>query len=198
METDDIIIKQLQQAFEKKLLDEKVNKNKGELKTTFDWSAFELEMPWKFGVYDVSMDFPLDYSLHLREKSFRSGVLKFQEEDIIRFSLGGPSYEDEPKKVCEIMQNAMNKAKFQHQEVYNKYVLRMVDWSKQEYVENKIPSIVSFELGPFVWIVFNQHGAWPAIHRRSDLDDSNYLTYNQKGSDVFVWDNNRGMVRADY
>ena len=65
-------------------------------------------------------------------------------------------------------------------------------------IGDEIPSIVSFELGPFVWVIFNQHGAWPAIHRRSDLDDSNYLTYNRKGPNVFVWDNNHGMIRADY
>ena len=81
--------------------------------------------------------------------------------------------------------------------MYNKHVLR-IDWSRRSEVRDDVPSIVSFEIGPFVWIVFNKYGSWPAIHRRSNLDDSNYLTYNQKGSDVFVWDNNQGMVRADY
>lgn len=198
METNDIIIKQLQQAFEKNLLDEKAKKNKGELKNTFDWSTcLELEMPWKFGVYDVSMKLPLDYYLHPRKSTIKQGMWRFREEDLVHLALGGPSYEEEPRKVCEIMQGVMNGTKCRHQEMYNKYVLR-IDWTRQSEVGDEIPSIVSFELGPFVWVIFNQHGAWPAIHRRSDLDDSNYLTYNQKGSDVFVWDNNRGMVRADY
>lgn len=183
---------------DRSLLAEKLEKCNGELKNTFDWSTcLKLEMPWKFGVYDVSMKLPLDYSLHPRKSAIKRGVWKFEEEDLVHLALGGPSYEEEPRRVCEIMQGVMNGTKCRHQEMYNKYVLR-IDWTRQSEVGDEIPSIVSFEIGPFVWIVFNQHGSWPAIHRRSDLDDSNYLTYNQKGSDVFVWDNNRGMVRADY
>ena len=198
METNRLVIEQLRKAMDRSLLAEKLEKCNGELKNTFDWSTcLELEMPWKFGVYDVSMKLPLDYSLHPRKSAIKRGVWKFEEEDLVHLALGGPSYEEEPRRVCEIMQGVMNGTKCRHQEMYNKYVLR-IDWTRQSEVGDEIPSIVSFELGPFVWIVFNQHGSWPAIHRRSDLDDSNYLTYNQKGSDVFVWDNNRGMVRADY
>lgn len=196
VETNRLAIAQFKKAMDQQLLAEKLEKCNGELKSTFDWSTcLELEMPWKFGVYDVSMKLPLDYSLHLREETFREGVWKFDEEYLVRLSLARPSYEEEPKRVCGIMQRVMNGVKCRQQEMYNKYVLR-IDWIKQS--DNEIPSIVSFEFGPFVWVVFNKHGAWPAIHRKADLDDSNYLTYNQKGSDVFVWDNYNGMVRADY
>jgi hypothetical protein len=198
METNRLAIEQLKKTMGQQLLEKKLEKCNGMLKSTFDWSScLELEMPWKFGVYDVSMKLPLDYSLHLREETFREGVWKFNEEDLVRLSLASPSYEEEPRRVCEIMQGIMNGVKCRHQELYNTHVLR-IDWIKQSDFENEIPSIVSFELGPFVWVVFNKHGIWPAIHRRSDLDDNNYLTYNQKGSDVFVWDNNYGMMRADY
>ena len=124
--------------------------------------------------------------------------LRYGQKAYINYTgLDGPSYEEEPRRVCEIMQGVMNGTKCRHQEMYNKHVLG-INWISQTEVRDKLPSIVSFEIGPFVWIVFNKYGSWPAIHRRSNLDDSNYLTYKQKGSDVFVLDNNRGMVRADY
>ena len=198
MGTNELVIEKLRKAVDRSLRAEKLEKCNGELNNTFDWSTcLEPEMPWKFGVYDVSTKLPLDYSLHPRKSTIKCGVWRFREEDLVHLALDSPSYEEEPRKVCEIMQSVMNGTKCRHQEMYNKHVLR-IDWSRRSEVRDDVPSIVSFEIGPFVWIVFNKYGSWPAIHRRSNLDDSNYLTYNQKGSDVFVWDNNRGMVRADY
>lgn len=163
-------------------------------KTTFDWSlCLKPEMPWKFGVYNVSMELPLDYSLHPREELFKQGVWKVEEEDIIRIALEGITHAEEPKLVCNVMQSAMYAANCGQNAIYNTYVV-MLAGDPQE----KVPDLVKFECGPFIWVVFNRHGNWPAIFRKSDVDDSNYLTYCQKGKDVFVWDNSKGLVRADY
>lgn len=150
------------------------------------------KMPWKFGVYGVSMELPLDYSLHPREEFSKHGVWNVSEEDIITINLNGVTYNDEPNIICDIMQSAMHATNCGQNAIYNTYVIRLSGTSQ------KVPDLVKFECGPFVWVVFNGHGNWPAVFRKSDVDDSNYLTYTQKGKDVFVWDNNRGMVRADY
>lgn len=164
------------------------------LETTFDWSAcLKPKMPWKLDICDISMELPLDYSLHTREELCKKGVWKVEEEDIVRIALKGITCAEEPKLVCDVMQSAMHAANCGHEAIYNTYVVGLAG-DPQE----KIPDLVKFECGPFVWVVFNMHGNWPAIFRKSDVDDSNYLTYAQKGSNVFVWDNNRGMARADY
>lgn len=162
--------------------------------TTFDWSAcLKPEMSWKLDICDVSMKLPLDYSLHPREELSKHGVWKVEEEDIVHIALEGITCAEEPKLVCDVMQSAMHAANCIQNAIYNTYVVRLAG-DPQE----KVPDLVKFECGPFVWVVFNEHGNWPAVFRKSDVDDGNYLTYGQKGKDVFVWDNNRGMVRADY
>ncbi len=166
-------------------------------KLTFDWSSMlKLETPWKFGVHDVSMDLPLDYSLHPRTNLARSGVLSFLEEDLILMSLHSSSYAEEPHKVCELMWEAMQRTGCSQQRMFNKYVVEKSLRHKDK--TNTVPSLVTFELGPIVWVIYNAFGGWPSIHRRQDLDDQNYLSYNQKGSDIFVWDNVAGMIRSDY
>lgn len=160
--------------------------------TTYDYCRdFDISMKWFFGVYDVSMKFPLDYSLHLRPRTFKSGTWKMDETSLIEFNLGRPTYDDEPQLALEFMQTVMNRTGYTQQWLYNQYVLR------SSRKDEKVPDLIKFECGPYVWIVFNDHGPWPSILPKRMLDDKNYLTYNQKGSDVFVWDNRR-MVRADY
>ena len=160
-------------------------------KLTYDWEKIPLDLEWKFSVYDISMKLPIDYSMHLRDKDFRSGKWSFSEKDLMELVLR-MSYEEEPKTVCDIMQTAMWKTGFQQNQMYSKYVLN----NKKR--GHEVPSMITFELGPFVWVIFNMHGAWPAIHRKTDLDERNYLTYNHKDADVFVWDNFHGMIRGDY
>lgn len=163
-------------------------------KTTFDWiNDFKLEMPWKFGVYTVSMNLPLDYSLHLDDTTFKSGMWKFNEEDLLELAIRSPSYEEEPRKICELMQGVMYGVGTTHGQMYNKYVLGIY---RNESTQH--PGVVSFELGPVVWIIYNSYGPWPAIFKKKDLNNTNYLTYCQKSSNVFVWDNKCGMIRADY
>ena len=165
------------------------------LETTFDWSkCFKPETPWRFGVYDISMNLPLDYSLHLRENTFRSSIWTFSEEDLIKFELEGCSREEEPSKMLKILQHVMAGVGCGHNAMYAKYVIEKLNSPKNCL---GVPSLVKFELGPIVYVIFNEHASWPMICRKSDVDDSNYLTYSQKGPDVFVLDNH-GMVRADY
>lgn len=159
---------------------------------TYDYhSAFSEEMQWKCGVYDISMKLPLDYSLHLREKSFRTGSISIRPEDLVYVELDPPSYDEEPKIVFEFMQSIMNAAKQTASSLYNFYVIG------SRRAKEKIPDLIKFECGPFVYVVFNAHGIWPAVFKNSIVDEKNYLTYNQKDSDVFVWDNYKPM-RADY
>lgn len=195
MEIDELAIEQFREAIDRNMLAKKMKKCNDKFKTTFDWSTcLKPEMPWRFGVYDVMDEFQLDYSLHLRDNTAKQGIFRFEEEEaIVRLAFNGPSYEEEPRKIYEIMQDAMNATGCEHLAMYSQHVLIKL-WD----TGYKIPNIVSFELGPFVWITFNRHSLWPAIYRRSDLDDSNYLTYNQKGSNVFVLHSDYGMVRAYY
>lgn len=158
---------------------------------TYDWTSIPLELDWKFSVYDISMELPLDYSLHPRDNDTRYGKWRFSEKDLINLALK-TSYEDEPAVTCNLMAFVMWNTDCEHKKMYNEYVLR----APRKYYFN-IPSMMTFELGLFVLVIFNMHGPWPAIHRKCDLDESNYLTYNHKDANVFIWDN-YNIVRGDY
>lgn len=151
------------------------------------------ETPWMFGAYDISMKLPLDYSLHLRASSMQSGIWKFAEEELIQLALNPPSYAEEPLKVYWLVKKVMCDVGCSQEKMFAKHV-----YGEGPKYADGIPSLMKFELGPIVYVVYNQYGPWPAIFGKKDLDDGNYLTYNQKSSDVFVWSNGEGMVRADY
>lgn len=156
---------------------------------TYDWSkSLSPETPWKFGVYDISKELPLDYFLHLREKSFKSGVFKFSEKSLLEITLNPPSYREEPRFVLELFQGVLYSLKMNHAKIYNKEVV---------CYRKKLPDLIKFELGPLTYVYFNSHSGWPKIIKTEDLDDTNYLTYAQKSKDVFVW-NGYNEIRADY
>ena len=163
-------------------------------KLTYEWVGGLVaseHLKWKMQVCSVSMDLPLDYSLH--PETTREGTIKIDSESLVRMAVDPPSYRDEPTRACEFMQSVMHAAGLTHGKLYNEYVLKLAN---TKYLT--LPDLVKFECGPLVWVVYNDHGNWPAIYRKDTLDDQNYLTYSRKGSDVFVWDNRCGMVRADY
>lgn len=156
---------------------------------TYDWSkCLSHETPWKFGIYDISMKLPLDYSLHLREKSFKSGVFKFSEKSLVEITLNPPSYREEPRFALELLQGVLYRLKMTHAKIYDEEVI---------CYRRKLPDLIKFELGPFTYVYFNGHSGWPKIIKTEDLDDTNYLSYAQKGKDVFVWSGD-SAIRADY
>lgn len=74
--------------------------------TTYDWINIPSELNWKFSVYDISMELPLDYSLHPRNNNTRFGKWRFSEKDLIDLALK-TSYEDEPEVTFNLMTTAM-------------------------------------------------------------------------------------------
>jgi len=169
---------------------------------TYDFTRdFSLEMPWKVGVYELSMELPLDYELHevknaFHEEDTTSGTLKMTEEELIWYHLRcNADYASEPRLVAEFMQTVMHSVGWLHQNLYNIFVLGFSQIREGDY---KVPDLVEFVCGPMSWVVYNDHGNWPAIFRTDSLDKKNYLSYSRRGADVFVYDNKNGFIRQDY